>query len=168
MKDETVVGAHTFTYDVSSLMLRLKGHQTSLSNNIKAPESLSVDAHAPLNHSVEALALCSVNTQAPDNSVDAVALASPVHAPSSAPFQRSVEANEIFAPARSVDAHAPSDFPVDANSAPLHGSVDATSPRKYAPSTDIVESNVYDNNSNNGEFDWGFVNCGVHFARRQI
>ena len=26
MKDETVVGAHTFTDDVSSLMLRLKGH----------------------------------------------------------------------------------------------------------------------------------------------
>ena len=86
---------------------------------------MSNNINAPLYHSVEAFALCSVNIQAPDNSVDALAPASPVDAPSSAPFQRSVEANETFVPARSVEAHAPGDFPVDANSAPLHGSVDA-------------------------------------------
>ena len=89
-----------------------------MSNNIKAPDSLSVDAQAPLNRSVEALALCSVNIQAPDKSIDAIAPASPLDAPSSAPFQSNVEANQTFAPARSVDAHAPGNFPVDGNSAP--------------------------------------------------
>ena len=69
-----------------------------LSNNIKAPESLTVDATAPASH---------------------------VDAPSSAPFQIYVEANETFAPARSVDAHASGDSPVDAHSAPLYLSVDA-------------------------------------------
>ena len=48
-------------------------------------------------------------------SVDAIAPASHVEAPSSALFQINVDAYETFAPARSVDAH----------SAPLLSSVDA-------------------------------------------
>ena len=46
-----------------------------------------------------------VHIQAPDTSVDAIAPANPVEAPSSAPFQSNLEDNETFAPARPVDAH---------------------------------------------------------------
>ena len=80
----------------------------------------------------------------------------------------------IFPDYATVDAQltAPDYLTVEANqyknSAPLYSSVDATSPRKYAPSTDIVESSLYDNKSNDGEFDWGFVNYGVHLAYSQI
>ncbi len=81
-----------------------------------------------------------------------------------APFYSNVEA---LAPENSFP-----DFSVEAyqfnNYAQFNTSVDISSPRKYASSTDIVESNVYDNKSNYGEFDWGFVNYGVHFACRQI
>ena len=85
-----------------------------MSNNIKAPESLTVDALAPLNHSVEALVHCNVNINAPVSlSVDATAPASHVGALSSAPA-RPVDANfHIQAPDTSVDAIAPAS-PVEA------------------------------------------------------
>jgi len=59
-----VSGIETFTHQTS---------RTKLSN-IKAPESLTVDALAPLNHSVEALVLRYVNINTPVSlSVDALA-----------------------------------------------------------------------------------------------
>ena len=229
-----VSGIETFTHQTSWTKL----------SNIKAPESLTVDALAPLNHSVEALVLRNVNINAPvslsvdatapashvdalssaparpvDANVHIYAPASPVEAPSSAPFQINVDAYETFAPARSVDAHAPGDSPVDAHSAPLLSSVDAHSAPRFSsvdaniapeyitvdaqintapdrkvpdysievsveafaplsPSVDaicprenaqnIIEYTVNDNKSNYGEFDWGFVNYGVPFARHQV
>ena len=69
-----------------------------------APDRFNVDAFLPLQRSV--------NIHAP---------ASPVDAPSLAPFQSNVEDNETFASARPVDAH----------SAPLYSSVDANNCSTY-------------------------------------
>jgi len=127
-------------------------HPPQCSVDISAPVHDSVDATAPGYYSVDAYCFapeCSY----PDSSVEAPAPDSTV-------------------PDSSVEAPAPHISSVEANQfnnyALFNSSVDIPSPRKYAPSTDIVESNVYDNKSNYGEFDWGFVNYGVHFARRQI
>ena len=87
-------------------------------------------------------------------------------------FSVEAPAPDSTIPDSSVEAPAPHIFSVEANQfnnyAQFNSSVDIPSPRKYAPSTDIVESNVYDNKTNDGEFDRGFVNYGVPFARHQI
>ena len=121
-----------------------------------APRLSSVDANiAPEYITVEA----QINT-APDRIVPDYSVEVSVEAP----------APDSTVPDSSVEAPAPHIFSVEANQfnnyAQFKSSVDIPSPRKYAPSTDIVESNVYDNKSNYGEFDWGFVNYGVHCARR--
>ena len=137
-------------------------HPPPCSVNISAPVQDSVEATAPVQDSVDA-------TAPGYYSVDAYCFAPECSYPDS-----SVEAPapDSTVPDSSVEAPAPHISSVEANQfnnyAPLYSSVDVPGPRKYAPSTDIVESNVYDNKSNYGEFDWGFVNYEVHFARRQI
>ena len=102
-----------------------------------APGDFPVDANsAPLHGSVDA----QVITAPQFTSVDAFA-----------PEYATVDVQMIAPDYATVDAQlsAPDYLTVEANqykhSAPLYSSVDATSLRKYAPSTDIVESNVYDN-----------------------
>ena len=120
-------------------------HPPQCSVDISAPVQGSVDATAPGYYSVDAYCFapkCSY----PDSSVEAPAPDSTV-------------------PDSSVEAPAPHISSVEANQfnnyALFNSSVDIPSPRKYAPSTDIVESNVCDNKSSYGEFDWGLVNYGV-------
>jgi len=84
-----------------------------------------------------------------------------------------INAPDSTVPDSSVVAPAPHIFSVEANQfnnyALFNSSVDFPSPRKYAPSTDIVESNVYDNKSNYGEFEKGVSELwGSYFARHQI
>ena len=121
-----VSGIETFTHQTS---------RTKLSN-IKAPESLTVDALAPLNHSVEALVHCNVNINAPVSlSVDATAPASHADALSSAPA-RPVDANvHIQAPDTSVDAIAPASLVVAPSSAPFQHNVEAY--ETFAPTRSV-------------------------------
>ena len=140
--------------------------------DISAPVQDSVDATAPGYYSVDTTAPVqdSVDATAPGYySVDAYCLAPECSFPD---FSVEAPAPDSTVPDFSVAAPAPHIYSVEANqyknSAPLYSSVDVTSPRKYAPSANIVESNVYDNKSNDGEFDWGFVNYGVHLAYSQI